>query len=99
MFRDRGLVADSVIAGQRRRVINGAVAVATVIVASSVLVATGSVGAHVVHRTVDPNAPETAAAKVIGSDETIIYDIIDGMAIVEKDIILGTHAEVQAEGI
>ncbi len=48
---------------------------------------------------VDPNAPPTDTAIVQGTDDEVTYDIIDGMAIVEGDIILGTHQEVQAKGI
>jgi len=48
---------------------------------------------------VDPNAPELAVAVVRTTGEEIPYDVINGMAILEGDIILGTHAEVQAYGI
>ena len=49
--------------------------------------------------TVDPNAPELAYGVVQGTGERIAYDVIDDMAVVEHDILLGTHAEVQAEGL
>jgi len=48
---------------------------------------------------VDPNAPELAVAVVRSTGEEIPYDVIDGMAILEGDIVLGTHAQVQALGI
>ena len=48
---------------------------------------------------VDPNAPPLAVATVRGTGEQIPYDIIDGMAIIEGDIILGSHRDVQASGI
>jgi hypothetical protein len=49
--------------------------------------------------TQDPNAPEVAWATVNETGDQIAYDIIDGMAVIEQDILLGTHAEVQASGV
>ena len=48
---------------------------------------------------VDPKAPELAVAVVRATGEEVFYDVINGMAVLENDIILGTHAEVQAFGI
>ena len=48
---------------------------------------------------VDPKAPELAVAVVRNTGEEVYYDVINGMAILENDIILGTHADVQAYGI
>ena len=50
-------------------------------------------------QSVDPKAPELAVAVVRDTGEEIFYDVINGMAILENDIILGTHTEVQAYGI
>ena len=47
----------------------------------------------------DPKAPELAVAVVRATGEEIFYDVINGMAVLENDIILGTHDEVQAFGI
>jgi len=47
----------------------------------------------------DPNAPELAYAVVNATGEQVAYDVVDGMAMLDGDIILGTHAEVQANGI
>ena len=47
----------------------------------------------------DPDPPPLAFATVNGTDETVAYDVVDGLAIVEQDIVLGTHAEVQTNGI
>ena len=47
----------------------------------------------------DPKAPELAVAVVRATGEEVFYDVINGMAVLENDIILGTHAEVQAYGI
>jgi hypothetical protein len=49
--------------------------------------------------TVDPNAPQMAMGVVNGSGEEVAYDVVDGMAVVENDILLGTHEEVQQNGI
>jgi len=43
--------------------------------------------------------PQLAVAKIRGTDQTRIYEVVDGMAITEGDIVLGTHEEVQANGI
>ncbi|MGI9596857.1 MAG: M12 family metallopeptidase [Acidimicrobiales bacterium] len=50
-------------------------------------------------QTGDHDAPDTAVAVVNITGERIAYDVIDGMAVIEKDIILGTHAEVQRDGL
>ena len=47
----------------------------------------------------DPKAPELAVAVVRATGEEVFYDVINGMAVLENDIILGSHAEVQAFGI
>jgi hypothetical protein len=44
-----------------------------------------------------PNAP-TATARVQGSQDTLTYHIVNGMALY-TDILLGTHEEVQKNGI
>jgi hypothetical protein len=43
--------------------------------------------------------PELATAMVNSTGERVAYDVVDGMAIVENDIILGTHAHLQEHGI
>ena len=48
---------------------------------------------------VDPKAPELAVAVIRTTGEEVFYDVINGMAVLENDIILGTHADVQAYGI
>ncbi len=50
-------------------------------------------------QTTDHESHEMDVAVVNGTGERIVYDIVDGMAIIEHDIILGTHDEVQRYGI
>ncbi|MEM8926177.1 MAG: M12 family metallopeptidase [Actinomycetota bacterium] len=59
----------------------------------------GLAGANTGMETVDPNAPAMAMAEVVGTDEEIAYDIVDGLAVYDNDIILGTHDEVQRDGV
>ncbi len=40
-----------------------------------------------------------ARAPMAGTGEMIAYDVVDGLALVDGDIIVGTHQEVQANGI
>ncbi len=43
-------------------------------------------------------APQIAYARVRGGDGQIAYDVVNGLGIIDHDIILGTHAELQAAG-
>ncbi len=46
-----------------------------------------------------PEAPAMAWARIQGTNDELAYDVVDGMAVLENDIILGTHAELQANGV
>lgn len=76
-----------------------AIAVATTLLIPMALPGAAAVPTKARQQTTDPDAPQMAMATVNGTGERLAYDIIDGMAIVENDIILGTHSEVQRNGI
>lgn len=42
---------------------------------------------------------QTASARIQGTDDTLEYRIIDGYAVHQGDIVLGTHEEIQRNGI
>ncbi|MEL7156971.1 MAG: M12 family metallopeptidase [Actinomycetota bacterium] len=81
------------------RLLFGVIGAAAAMIAALFFVAGGLVEADDQYPTVDPNAPQMAMAEVRGTGEQVAYDVIDGMAVTDGDILLGTHADVQRQGI